>query len=92
MSEKITELRHASAEALHLMEVMGWNEATTGENTTQDDMALAVAAERAYARLKKALGVPAAFAAAFVLDPIGEARKEIEAVKVEPAPTGPEQE
>lgn len=75
MPDNDQSLRRAAAVALHLMEVMGWDEATTGENTTEDDMALALASERAYAALKSALGVAGAFAAGFVLDPVGDARK-----------------
>ena len=61
------------------MHVMGWQEATTGENTTEDDMAIALAAERAYADLKAALGVAASFGAVFVLDPVGDARRALNA-------------
>lgn len=66
----------AAAEALALMQALGWRHAAETEGLTDDQAVEAIAAEAAYHNLRAALPIPARFAAEVVKDPMNITRKE----------------
>lgn len=78
MDQAHTRLIRAAAEALSLMQALGWVQATATDGLDDDGMVEAIAAETAYSHLKDALPIPAVFAAELVRDPLSDARKAVQ--------------